>query len=91
MSFDTRATDREKPVEGGNSPAARAITKELIVDPTENLREQLSIAAAAISDGGIDQDYVVRLAELVSALNDWIRHGGFLPAPWTTRTISGCR
>ena len=60
------------------------------MDPTSNLREQLQIAKEFLkmsdqSDGGgIDfpETDVLRLAELVEALDGWIRNGGFLPAPW---------
>lgn len=55
------------------------------MDPNENLREQLRIAAwIADADGG-DPDvefYANHLAQLVIALNDWISRGGFLPAAW---------
>lgn len=67
------------------------------MDPEANLAEQLSLAAEIIEiidergdeDGNLceeDKDEVVdnanRLAELVQALDGWIRSSGFLPAAW---------
>jgi len=67
------------------------------MDPEANLSEQLSIAAEIIEiidergdeDGNLcdeDKDEVVdnanRLAELVQALDEWLRRGGFLPKRW---------
>lgn len=59
------------------------------MDPTANLTEQLTLARRMIADydnpngNGIDQDDAARLAELVVALDAWIRRGGFLPEPWS--------
>ena len=63
------------------------------MDPNANLTEQLEIAQQIIS--GVAQQVVsgdyddidleedaVRLAELVLALDEWIRRGGFLPGAW---------
>lgn len=56
------------------------------MDPDANLKEQLDIArqllAGATSDDAIERD-AERLAELVIALDEWIRRAGFLPAAWT--------
>ncbi len=67
------------------------------MDPEANLAEQLSLAAEIIEiidergdeDGNLcdeDKDEVVdnanRLAELVQALDGWIRSGGFIPPAW---------
>jgi hypothetical protein len=55
------------------------------MDPTENLSEQLDLAKTIVirlpfldSDGE-------RLADLVLALDQWLRKGGALPEPWKTR------
>lgn len=58
------------------------------MDPEANLREQLLIASHLA-----DHDYptheladrATRLAELVLAMDEWISHGGFLPAQWRTK------
>lgn len=66
------------------------------MDPKANLSEQLALAAEIIeiiygrSSYGVlsdeDRDEVVenaaRLAELVQALDGWLRRGGFLPKRW---------
>lgn len=54
------------------------------MDPDENLAEQLRIChrIAAGEHGESDTD---RLAELVLALDTWLRGGGFLPRAWTPR------
>lgn len=50
------------------------------MDPNANLEEQLKLSRALVwLDGG---RYATRLAELVIALDEWIRKGGFLPARW---------
>jgi hypothetical protein len=63
------------------------------VDPISNLSEQLAIANRIANDpdypngGDIYQD-TERLAELVLALDEWMRKGGF--SPWTkARNIRG--
>jgi hypothetical protein len=73
------------------------------MDPEANLSEQLSLAAEIIEiidergdeDGNLcdeDKDEVVdnanRLAELVQALDGWIRSGGFLPKRWVKKPKS---
>lgn len=67
------------------------------MDPTANLREQLALAARMIkayddpAGNGIDQDDTARLAELVTALDGWIRRGGFLPEPWRKPECTCCQ
>lgn len=56
------------------------------MDPNANLKEQLEIARAILSDDEYDTGYdAVRLAELVEALNEWIVKGGFLPKDWSRK------
>ena len=59
------------------------------MDPDSNLTEQLEIAKdilGAVDHGGeIDEDDVVRLAELIESLDEWIRRGGFLPKCWSRK------
>lgn len=56
------------------------------MDPTENLRMQLRIADRLIEAD--DKDLrplptdAVALAELVIALDEWVKAGGFLPSQW---------
>jgi hypothetical protein len=61
------------------------------MDPDANLKELLSLAEDMIelNDAGdqtfleeVEPQDVARLAELVIALDGWIRGGGFLPASW---------
>lgn len=58
-----------------------------LMDPDANLREMRTLAAkilAATDAEGVELLEVdaPRLAELVEALDGWIRRGGFLPAAW---------
>lgn len=61
------------------------------MDPDANLKEQRILALRMTSDhddpesNGIDQDDANRLAELVLALDEWIKNGGFLPKAWSPR------
>lgn len=56
------------------------------MDPDANLKEQLDLARSIQKS----QDMVeasmdaLRLAELVEALDEWVRRGGFLPERWRT-------
>lgn len=62
------------------------------MNPNANLREQLKLAG--VDWTGKDSDELtskeisdlheahVRLCELVDSLDQWIRHGGFLPEHW---------
>ena len=56
------------------------------MDPTANFSEQLAIAARILraqdDNSYPDENDSFRLAELVEALNGWIRKGGFLPEQW---------
>jgi hypothetical protein len=56
------------------------------MDPNENLTEQLQIAREMTTDrdGGFtnQSESTLRLAELVIALDEWIRKGGFIPEAW---------
>ena len=58
------------------------------MDPDAALEELLCLVglAAAPADGEIgeliDGDEVVRVAELVEALDSWLTGGGFLPQRW---------
>lgn len=54
------------------------------MDPTVNLAEQLQISIRISKDETLPDDHE-RLAELVIALDAWIRGGGFLPAAWESR------
>ena len=52
------------------------------MDPDTNLRRQLAIAWAAVNIDGADET-LVELSELVLALDEWIRSGGFTPSRWS--------
>jgi hypothetical protein len=58
------------------------------MDPDAALEELLCLVRrlAALADGEIgkpiDRDEVLRVAELVEALNSWLTGGGFLPQRW---------
>src|SRR5256885_15364981 len=59
------------------------------MDPTANLLEQLAIAGHVRDCDAARADLcrqciagINRLAELVWALDEWVRHGGFLPEAW---------
>lgn len=60
------------------------------MNPDENLREQLAIVARMEKRAYLDAeteatdaaDDADRLADLVSALDGWLRGGGFLPKAW---------
>ena len=65
-------------------PRSKERTSET-VDPNANLAEQLRLAKSFLDSDSLPEDVdVVRLAELVVALDQWIRSGGFLPHPWKT-------
>ncbi len=53
------------------------------MDPDANLEEQLRITKRVLDADGCDADDIIRLAELVDALDGWIVKGGFLPKRWT--------
>ena len=57
------------------------------MDPQANLKEQLELARDFVREADADesdvyfqQERVLRLAELVIALDEWMRKGGF--SPW---------
>lgn len=59
------------------------------MDPDSNLQEQLELANKIQAEWDredeppeFDPTDVARLAELVLALDEWRRKGGFLPARW---------
>jgi len=57
------------------------------MDPNTNLKEMLRLAENIMNRGEedvyeIDVSSAIRLAELVLAMNEWIKNGGFLPAKW---------
>ena len=56
------------------------------MDPDTNLTEQRELAQAIITDQlGIPPNYETaarELANLVLALDAWLRRGGFLPTAW---------
>lgn len=54
------------------------------MDPNANLQEQLRLSQE-ILDGKHVEENAERLAELVQALNGWIKRGGFLPQDWQNR------
>lgn len=54
------------------------------MDPNDNLSEQLALAEL-IQRGNCSEEDYDRLAELVLALDEWIRGGGFLPDVWRAR------
>lgn len=59
------------------------------MDPNANLAEQLRLASRIVEAFDNERTLVdadcARLSELVIALNDWIRGGGFLPSAWEKR------
>lgn len=54
------------------------------MDIEQTLGEALRIARAVQMDGGdrIDAEATERLAELVIAIDAWMKMGGFLPGTW---------
>ena len=52
------------------------------MDPNANLTEQLRLARRLSDSPKPSAHDARRLAELVEALNDWLRNGGFLPKAW---------
>ena len=54
------------------------------MDPNSNLKEQLHLAQHIINtdDPTVRVGAAIRLAELVEALDEWLRRGGFRPAAW---------
>ena len=59
------------------------------MDPNANLAEQLDSAKAILAAEDLDSDAltdITRLSELVIALDDWIKKGGFLPTDWNFKS-----
>jgi hypothetical protein len=62
------------------------------MDPNENLKRQLELAqlvedlseSGGVDDAGRVIEAAVELADLVRALDAWVRSGGFPPDAWTT-------
>jgi hypothetical protein len=52
------------------------------MDPDANLVEQRRLSQDIIYDELLDETKANRLAELVQALDEWIKGGGFLPKAW---------
>jgi hypothetical protein len=58
------------------------------MDPDANLKDQLTLAQRLLRNleaepmVSAEEADVMRLAELVLALDEWIRKGGFLPERW---------
>lgn len=54
------------------------------MDPDANLSETLILAKHLASGNLYSASDGERLAELVLAMDEWLRSGGFLPEPWTS-------
>jgi hypothetical protein len=56
------------------------------MDPNETLKQLRRLVekqyALERSEGMLDSHDVARLVTLVDAMDNWIRHGGFLPRAW---------
>jgi hypothetical protein len=56
------------------------------MDPDINVREQLDLATRILrrydNGGRVGTQDPARLAELVMALDQWLRQGGFTPKRW---------
>jgi len=53
------------------------------MDPDANLKEQIELAEAFREQGEfVPVNDVTRLAELVVAMDNWLRNGGCLPTAW---------
>jgi hypothetical protein len=64
------------------------------MDPHANLEEQLNLASRLIYEQENErpskpQD-IIRLAELILALDTWIKRGGALPSEWQRHEEGGC-
>lgn len=59
------------------------------MDPNENLKEQLVISkrirVSADRNEFIGVAEIERLSDLVIALDEWLKGGGFLPKQWRTK------
>lgn len=52
------------------------------MDPDANLKEQLELAESILYGGDSLETDKERLAELVLALDQWIRNHGHVPSRW---------
>lgn len=52
------------------------------MDPNANLYAQIKCATRILQASDVVSDDAIQLAELVIALDGWIRKGGFLPGQW---------
>lgn len=52
------------------------------MDPNANLSETRELVAKAFNGETLDPHDTLRLAELVSSLDEWLTNGGFLPEAW---------
>lgn len=56
------------------------------MDPDTNLNTQLTVARNILENEANQTGEAIQLAELVVALDEWIRKGGFLPFEWTNES-----
>ena len=52
------------------------------MDPNKNARQQVELADKILADEDNNTTEACLLAEMVLALDNWIREGGFLPKQW---------
>jgi hypothetical protein len=57
------------------------------MDPDSNLKEQLELSSSLLccEEGADIYSEALRLADLVEALDEWIKKGGFLPSAWSKK------
>lgn len=53
------------------------------MDPDSALASIKSLIYRVLEDEGLTPWEAVQLAQIVSGLDDWLSHGGFLPERWT--------
>jgi hypothetical protein len=56
------------------------------MDPNENLKNQLALAAQIEKESGHSDD-VRDLVELIRVLDEWLNKGGFLPNRWRSAPV----
>lgn len=63
------------------------------MDPNANLEEMLRLARSILDTDDDCDERATRLAELVEALDGWLRAGGFLPDRWARplASLNGAR
>ena len=54
------------------------------MDPSANLTEARRVACRVINNESPRPEDVERLAELFTAMDEWLTRGGALPQAWTT-------